>query len=535
MADKDKKRRKARHTSLVLPGESNEKAEPEMPPKDRLGRTVPTQEAVSGKPAAMQQSKSGLSPLEQAALEGQKQQQKEKKKTNKKAKKTALPQTKTAPAEAAGAEAEEELPENAILLPERKPRLSAVKQKKRRRRIRSLVFLAVVAAGFLFYISGLYLNLVMVLSNVGESMQVAVQRGDGFPMDFTISGYITAEPMEGGGFAVLGEKDMAVITASGKQMNRIQHGYMSPGITAGKSRVCVYSIGGTDYIVESRTQNVARRTTSQDILFAEMSPGGWLAMVTGTQYRATLEIYSPSYQEGAPDLVWSLTDARPVLAAFHSDNRTLALGALTTKNGALGSSINIVRVGKKDIEATIEVADARLLQAKFIKDGNLLVIYDRFIALYNMKGAELARYDFGTQKLRTADVSSGKAVLLFGTAEQDTGRLVLLDEKLVPKFTQTIENEQVPRVLGTADGVFLLLGQEVVAYTPEGVLAGSYITNGKPAGLVYGGQPLLITTSAVEPLNGLLKLGESKPEQSEDAASHPVSSETMQNDEHTSG
>ena len=507
----DKKHKKARHTSLVLPGENKDTQEPAPKPKDRLGRTVPTPE-VAAKAALPDSSKSGLSPLEQAALDGQKQQQKEKTYGKKKTKKPAAGKPQKEPVETV--EPQDELPDNAILLPQRKAKPSPVKQKKRRRRIRSLVFLAVLAAGFLFYISGLYLNLVMVLSNTGESLQVALQRGNGFPMDFAISGYITAKPMEGGGFAVLGEKDMAVVTASGKEMNRIQHGFMHPGVTAGKSRVCVHSIGGTDYMIESRTQNIARRTTSQDILFAEMSQGGWLAMVTGTQYRATLEIYSPSYQEGAPDLVWSLTDARPVLATFHSDNRTLALGALVTKDGALGSAIYLLRVGKNSIQATIEVPDARLLQAKFLKDGNLLVLYDRFIALYDTKGVELARYEYGTQKLRTADVTSSKAVLLFGSAEQDSGRLMLLDEKLVPQFTQTIENEQIPKVLGSTDGVFLLLGQEVIAYSLEGAVVDSYITTGKPLGLVHGGQPLLITGTAVEPLAGLLAPSESAKPQS---------------------
>lgn len=496
MGEKEKKKRRPKHTGLVLPGESSgEEKEMAPPTKDRLGRTT----APSPEPEAPGQEKP-LSPLEKAALQGEKEKRKAPPKHSK--------PKKTEPRPAAGSQEEtgERMPANAILMPQPADRgLSAAKKKKRNRRLRFLSFLGVVVFLFFFYVSGLYLNMVMTLSELSESIKVAAQRGDGFPIDFSVTGYITAKPMGGSGFAVLGTKDMAIVSSTGKELNRIQHGYAVPGITTSNTRVCVYARGGYEYTLEGRTQQLIKRTTENEILFAELSPKGWLALVTGTQYRSTLEIYSPSYNKSEPVLRWSRTKERPVLAAFHNDNRTLVLGCLDVEDGALGSVLYILKTGSTEKQAEIRAANASLLQAKFLNNGTLLAVYDSFAAVYSIKGQELYRYDYGGRNLHTSDVTSGKPLLLFGGDDQEHLELVMLDETLQQKFAATADNGLRSKVLSLSHGAVLMTGQEITAYDLGGTVLASTMANENPNGLVYGGQPLLITPSKVESLQWMFE------------------------------
>lgn len=138
------------------------------------------------------------------------------------------------------------LPDNTIVLPQKRPGISKAKRRKRRRRLGFLAFVLAVAMLMLFYFSGLYLNAAMGLGDLYDTARIALTPGDGFPMDFAMTGFWRAEELGAGGFAALGSKDMAVFSGTGAELRRIQHGYANPGITASDTRVCVYSRGGRD-------------------------------------------------------------------------------------------------------------------------------------------------------------------------------------------------------------------------------------------------------------------------------------------------
>ncbi len=394
-------------------------------------------------------------------------------------------------------------PDNTILLPKKRPGISKAKRRKRRRRLGFLAFVLAVAMLVLFYFSGLYLNAAMGLGDLYDTARIALTPGDGFPMDFAMTGFWKADELGAGGFAALGSKDMAVFSGTGTELRRIQHGYANPGITASDTRVCVYSRGGRDYAVESRSGSIVRKTTEQDILFAEMSRGGWLALVTSSRYRANLAIYNPLY--GAqPQLQWPIIDDKPVCAAFHQDNRTLALGCLTAENGALGSVIYVLRADSDKLSAAIPVPDARVLQLSYISANRLLAVFDTYAAVYDSRGAEQARFDYGGRTLRSADTNSGKTALVFGENNQETLELVLLSNQMVPLFSVQAAGNSVPHVLVATGGVYLETGYEVLAYTEKGAPGGTLAFEAKPYALVRAPEPVLLTATSALPLGSLL-------------------------------
>ncbi len=405
----------------------------------------------------------------------------------------------------AGQNTTEPLPANAIVLPRKNPRVAAVRRKKRWRRIRVLVVVLLLACGLLVYFSGLYVAVSMKAGEAFESMRIHLQPGDGFPMDFAMNGFIKAESMGENGFAALGSADMAIVSSTGKELRRVQHGYVAPAMTAGNTRVCVYTRGGKEYVVEGREKRIAYRTTEQEILFAEMSPGGNLALFT----HSSLQVYDTQYEQGSPSFKMSLTDEEPIAATFYTDDRSLALGCLSAREGALGSTLYLLRTDRKDVQAKIRVNDAVVLQLHFTKDGQILAVFDTFAALYGKDGSELARYDYDGRQLRTADYYAGKTALCFGSVAQEKVELVLLDEALTPLFSASSQGTGTPRALVGAEGAYLLVGQEVRAYTLAGTLVETQVLDAKAYSLVWGGQPLAITATAVLPLADMLQPADS--------------------------
>lgn len=493
----EKKNKRPRHTHLVVPGGKKKEDKKE---KDRLGRATPGR--VSGRLTRVGAAK----PPQPAPP------------------KPAAPPPGDAPAPdvpesptPAPAKAEEGLPPNAIRLPtkgrrpKKKKKLSAVKRKRRRRRIQLLAVALVVALGVMVYSSGIYLTIGTLVGDGWESLRIAARPGDGFPMSFAMIGLSEAEPMGDKGFVALGEREVAIVTSGGSELRRVQHSHMSPGVSAGDTRVVVYSRGGKAFSVEGRSKTLFSGETEMDIQFAEMSPGGWLAMATHSRHRAELAVYGPTYDTTDPIFLWRQSDEWPTMASFHKDNKGLLLGCVSASGGALGTSLYVLRTDREEPQAVIRAEGALLLDAVYLDNHDILAVYDSFTALFNQKGEELARYEYGHRRLMNADIHDGSTALLFGAPSQDTIHTVLLNQKLEPLFdvASEVSTGTSARVLADADGTFLLYGQQVAAFDRTGALAASRTVEQKTLTLTHGGAPLLLAVGLAEDLSPMLRPAQS--------------------------
>ncbi len=562
-----KKRKKIRHTKLVLPGE--QKAE-QAAAADRMGRTASTPPAHSpqvspeqkpsteekqpqatapseadaqkmqddsdsskdGQELQTEQNDKGSAQKKQGTADGQssvdeprpkapqdtqKKRQDEKKPAGKKRKRRHLFSGVKLSAPTAGkqAQADEQAQEdvdepysNLIMLPKRKKnKLSPAKRKRRRRRIRIAVALFIFIAGFLFYQTSSYLTAATFFSDVYEDVRIAAWGGEGFPMDFALNGFIKAEPMGSGAFAALGERDAAVVSSAGRETFRTQHNYASPGMSAGNSRMVVYNRGGREYTIESRAGNIAKITTLQDILFCEMSPGGWLAQVTTSRFSSTMTVMDTTYNTSEPNFTFEIVDETPILADFHVDNRNIVLGCISSSGGTMGSTLYMLNVGSSEVQAEVRVEGALLLQAQFLSGNRIVAVYDSFTALYDASGNELARYDYDTRRILTSYVSTEGIALAFGSAFQEQVQVVRIDTQLRPLYEVQIASSSTPSLL-IDDDTYVLAAGEVMHYGDEGVLINSEVPQQKGYALVQGDEPLVICAGSVLALSDVFDVSQ---------------------------
>ena len=111
-------------------------------------------------------------------------------------------------------------------------RIERIRRRKRMRRIRAAAVCAVLLAAVLAYFTGIYGASLALLGDAVDSIGIALTPSPGYPVSFTLSGYQNALPLAGG-FVAVGDKDLAIYSAGGNEVRRIQHGYGRPAITAG--------------------------------------------------------------------------------------------------------------------------------------------------------------------------------------------------------------------------------------------------------------------------------------------------------------
>lgn len=398
--------------------------------------------------------------------------------------------------------------DNTIVMRRKNPARKKVRRKRNWKRIRNVIILVAIIWVIAFFATGTYLSAWVVISEAADNARIALQSGAGFPMDFAMLGYKDAQPMEGA-FAVLGEKDFAVVSSTGRELHRIQHNMVNPYITTGNNRVCVYDRGGKTYRVEGKTDTDFEGTADKEIFFAQMSPGGWLALCTGSRSRYEVTVYSPT-MTGEHKMRWTSSYDIPLRVAFHTDDKTMAIGCLTSDAGTMDATVIILRTDRQPERAElarITVPGAVPVQLHFLSAGRLLVVYNTgMAAVYNTSGAEVARYDYTGRSLYAADTVGGNTALLLGATGQDSAYLVLLDSQLRTIAEAEVDALGAMQVLAASDGAYLLNGQEVQALNTRGEWSGVHILAGRAYGLTTNGKgtPLVLSAGSVEDINYLL-------------------------------
>lgn len=110
---------------------------------------------------------------------------------------------------------------NAIHMPKVNPMVEEMRRKRRLRKVRKVVVLLAALLTAFVFVSGLYMNIAVTARNMYDSFRINTRSGGGYPMEFSLSGYFDAQGMNANGFAVLGEKDMAFVSASGNEIRRV--------------------------------------------------------------------------------------------------------------------------------------------------------------------------------------------------------------------------------------------------------------------------------------------------------------------------
>ncbi len=367
-----------------------------------------------------------------------------------------------------------------------------MRKRKHKRNVRLAAALAIIAACVLAYFTGLYGASLALLGDAVDSVTIALTPGKGFPIPFTLSGFQSALPLAGG-FAAVGDKDLAMYSANGNEVRRIQHGYARPSITAGSTRVCIYNRAGHELRVESRSRTLYEAKMEDPIQLCTMSPNGTLAVFT----RGRLRVYDPMFKE----IYVFKTQDLPTAMSFAEDNRRFAAGVPYAEGGMLGGRVYLMDTRRSEY-VTISNNEGVPVRLQYLTGKKIMVLYDSFAAVYSTEdGTELSRYDYGGRMLQSTAFSEGRTpILLFGDGVHSAmTQLTILNSEL-EEIGRANVNANANRVAAGREGAFVLTNNGVLCYALDGVFCGKVETQTKPEDLVRGRKTFLLGQNQVSVL-----------------------------------
>ena len=383
------------------------------------------------------------------------------------------------------------------------PRLEQIRRRKHERRMRRAALALIALIAFFLYLGGIFSASINLFSDLLDTTRIALTPGKGWPVDQQIEGLFDIQPISGG-VALCGSSELVLYSSTARQLHSVQHGYASPVMTSGKTRICVYDQGGKELRVESRSRTLMTRTTEYPILTADMARGGTLAVATRSErYLAEITVYDLNFEE----IYYAyLAEYYPYLVELSGSGNQMAVVCMKVENGSFGAQLQFYDLtASSDAQrVTVDLPGCTPLQLHYSADGMLVVICDEFTALYDpATGEERARYDYGDRQLLTADFYGRNTLLVFDRVGSGvSGSCLLLGETLQQLTAVSYAFDLADAALGSEN--FYLIGEETaVGYDLTGKQVVSQSLSSEGRLVAVGKQPLAVTTKEILQLTPL--------------------------------
>jgi TolB protein len=180
--------------------------------------------------------------------------------------------------------------------------------------------------------------------------------------------------------------------------------------------------------------------------------------------------------------------------AFATDNKRLAVAAVTTRNGQVQTNLYLLDTRKGDPVLLGEENGSIPQWVGWTVSGHVLAVFDDHAAVYSTSGEEKARLDFADETLLSLSTQSkGKLALLFENGQNCS--VLLVDDALNVQYEGDVPAAN--RIVRDDDVFYLLSDVAVECFSADGTYQWTQLQDAKPLELLCGKRLLMLSTNIV--------------------------------------
>ena len=199
---------------------------------------------------------------------------------------------------------------------------------------------------------------------------------------------------------ILSDTHIDIINSSGKHIKSIQHGFENPAISISEGRSIVYDIGSTGYMIFNPSGTALNDKTEKEIICAEISRSGMFAIATkSATHTSEVNVIN---KDGANKYTWYCSGGTITNIALSSNGKKLAVGILSTENGAFKSKVNIMGYKSASAISTYEY-DGIIYSLDTISSSRFCVTTSQTTdyCSFNGKSRKVFDYDYPVSSLKS--------------------------------------------------------------------------------------------------------------------------------------
>ena len=332
------------------------------------------------------------------------------------------------------------------------------KKKKRAKRIRNLIILAVVivAVALLWvYRDVIFEPLRGIASKIDNTTTTSV----GYPVKLEASSDYELLPM-GDSFVLVTDTYMYTYASNGGQRYALQHGYVTPTSVSNNKRVLIYDKGGHDFSLYNKNARIYQQSIKDEIIVSGfLSDNENVAIVTSSgSYSNIIYIY-----DGNGEWLYTqkFVDSLVMQAAFSPDNKEIYLALAHSEDGSIKTEIKKIRPGKENSELwSYEIDDCLSVDICFTDD--VLTVYgDDRITTISKDGKLLGSYGY-TGALEKISSTPGERIVVTDNSTKNS-TITLFNEKCEVTAT-VVSEEKVKRIYKCDNGYLMLMDRQLALY-----------------------------------------------------------------------
>lgn len=226
------------------------------------------------------------------------------------------------------------------------------------------------------------------------------------------------------GLIVAGSSGVSMYDASGTVVLHDSVSYKSPVIVSGEKYMLLYDAGGTEFSVFTTLSCVNRGNTEGAILCAAVGDNGNFAVVSQTnESKYVIVLYGSDFRER----VRYYKDTYVSGIAFNGSGDVLAVFSIASDNWAVSSQVSFCTMEGESL-LSVPLGDGIPLSARYLANGNLVIVCDQSVFYLDSSGNICARIPFSAMTLSSFDISENKvALVLLENTLENSNRVLVLD------------------------------------------------------------------------------------------------------------
>lgn len=212
------------------------------------------------------------------------------------------------------------------------------------------------------------------------------------------------------GLAVIGEKELCLYTATGRQTLNTTTEYSTPVIRSSGKYVLTYDLGGKNVSLYNSFARIFRKTYEYPVNYAAISDAGvFLTVTSDATYTSVVEVYSSGFS-----LINTVSKNGYVVSAALSESAVHgALATVQAVGGAFSTEImTFVPGSAQENVKTWTLDDTLPLYLAYLAEERLLVICDNACYIFNNNGQEFLSFEYGERSIAQFAVSGSDFALL---------------------------------------------------------------------------------------------------------------------------
>ncbi len=244
----------------------------------------------------------------------------------------------------------------------------------------------------------------------------------GFPVKLPSSSNYSFDKIADG-FALMTDTYLCSYDSEGTQVFAVQHGYVNPVCGFSEKSVLIYDKGGYNFALYSKTSEIYKQNTENEIIVsASIGAGEYAAVVTsGGQYPNAVYVYD-AY--GKKVYTRRYIDEKVMQAVISPDNRHLYVTLVKSEGGDIKTKVVKHEINGEEIW-NVEISDSLSFDIS-VSEDNIMVITDEKICHLKAEDGTMASIYSYKGVLNQYDIAlTNESVFLFDGADKNHTVLVL--------------------------------------------------------------------------------------------------------------